>query len=126
MNQHLAFIIEDEPDLAGIFSEALVEAGFATEIISRGDKALARLAETAPEIVILDMHLPGVSGDKILRHIRTDPRLAGTRIVVASADDALAQTLEADADLTLLKPVGFIQLRDLARRLLAKEPHGNH
>jgi DNA-binding response OmpR family regulator len=126
MKRHLAFIVEDEPDLADIFAEALAEAGFTTEIIARGDKALARLAETVPDIVILDMHLPGVSGDKILRHIRTDPRLAGTRIVVASADDALAQTLEADADLTLLKPVGFIQLRDLARRLLAKEPHGNH
>jgi DNA-binding response OmpR family regulator len=126
MKRHLAFIVEDEPDLADIFAEALAEAGFATEIIARGDTALARLAETVPDIVILDMHLPGVSGDKILRHIRTDPRLAGTRIVVASADDALAQTLEADADLTLLKPVGFIQLRDLAQRLLAKERHGDH
>jgi len=126
MKRHLAFIVEDEPDLADIFAEALAEAGFATEIIARGDTALARLAETVPDIVILDMHLPGVSGDKILRHIRTDPRLAGTRIVVASADDALAQTLEADADLILLKPVGFIQLRDLARRLLAKERHGDH
>ncbi|MBN1138021.1 MAG: response regulator [Anaerolineae bacterium] len=126
MKGPLAFIIEDEPDLAEIFAEALVEAGFTTEIIARGDQALARLAETVPEIVILDMHLPGVSGDKILRHIRTDPRLAKTRIVVASADVALAQTLEADADLILLKPVGFIQLRDLARRLLSKDPHDNH
>ena len=125
MNRHLAFIIEDEPDLSEIFAEALTEAGFITEVISRGDKALARLAETVPDIVILDMHLPGVSGDKILRHIRTDPRLAGTRIVVASADDALAQALEADADLTLLKPVGFIQLRDLARRFLTEHPHGD-
>jgi len=125
MNRHLALIVEDEPDLAEIFAEALAEAGFTTEVIARGDKALARLAETVPGIVLLDMHLPGVSGDKILRYIRTDPRLAGTRIVIASADDALAQTLEADADLTLLKPVGFIQLRDLAQRFLSEHPHGD-
>jgi len=123
MNRPLAFIIEDDPNLSEIFAEALTEAGFTAEMISRGDKALARLAGTVPKIVLLDMHLPGVNGDEISRRIRTDPRLARTRIVIASADDALAQTLEADADLTLLKPVGFIQLRDLARRFFSEHPH---
>jgi len=123
VSRHLAFIVEDHPDLSEIFAEALAEAGYTAEVIARGDQALARLAEAAPEIVVLDLHLPGVGGDKILHYIRTDPRLARTRVVIASADDALAQTLEADADLTLLKPVGFIQLRDLARRLLEEHPH---
>jgi two-component system phosphate regulon response regulator PhoB len=126
MNRPLAFIIEDNPNLSEISAEALVEAGFTAEIIRRGDKALTRLAETAPEIVILDMHLPGVSGEKILRYIRSDPRLARTRIIIASADDAMAQELEAEADLTLLKPVDFIQLRDLARRLLSEPSHDDH
>jgi DNA-binding response OmpR family regulator len=118
MTQPLAFIVEDEPDLAGIFSEALMAAGFATEIIARGDRALARLAETVPDVVVLDMHLPGVSGDRILRHIRADERLAKTRIVIASADDAMAEALDGQADLTLLKPISYGQLRDLAKRLL--------
>jgi DNA-binding response OmpR family regulator len=123
MNRPLAFIIEDDPNLSEIFAEALTEAGFTAEIVNRGDKALARLAETVPKIVLLDMHLPGVNGDEILRHIRTHPRLARARNVIASADHALAQTLEAEADLTLLKPVGSIQLRDLDRRFLSEHPH---
>jgi CheY-like chemotaxis protein len=107
MNRPLAFIVEDNPDLSEISAEALVEAGFAVEVIARGDKALARLAMTVPEIVILDMHLPGADGDRILHCICTDPRLARTRIVIASADTFMARTLDGEADLTLLKPVDF-------------------
>ena len=122
MERPLAFVIEDDRNLSEISAEALAEAGFRTKIIARGDKALARLTETVPDLVILDMHLPGVGGDKILGYIRSDPRLAKTRVVIASADTSLTQTLDAEADLTLLKPIDYIQLRDLARRLLSEHP----
>jgi len=123
MSRHLAFVVEDNRDLSEVFAEALAEAVFTVEIISHGDAALARLAETAPEIVTLDMHLPGVGGDTILHYIRTHPRLAKTRVVIASADEIMSQALEAEADLTLLKPVDYIQLRDLARHFLPEQPH---
>lgn len=115
---HLALIIEDEADLSAIFSEALQVAGFTTEAIKRGDTALVRLSEVVPEVVILDLHLPGVDGKALMKHIRDDARLAHTQIVVASADAALSQALEINADFTFLKPISFSQLRDLAKRLL--------
>ena len=118
MNPGLAFIIEDEQDLATIFAEALRAAGFTTEIIARGDTALDRLAQTVPEIVLLDLHLPGVDGQEILHQIRADARLKSTKVILASADAALSQALDAEADLTLLKPISFSQLRDLTKRLL--------
>jgi DNA-binding response OmpR family regulator len=117
MTHRLALIIEDEIDLAEIFSQALQAAGFTTEVISRGDSAMARLDEIAPEVIVLDLHLPGVDGSVILHHIREDARLTDTKVIVASADAVLAQSLDIDADLTLLKPVSFSQLRDLAMRL---------
>ena len=118
MTQRLAFIVEDSVDLAEIFAEALMAAGFTTEIIARGDRALARLVTTVPDIVLLDMHLPGASGERILRRIRADERLAKTRVMIASADDAIAEGLREQVDLTLLKPISYTQLRDLAARLL--------
>jgi DNA-binding response OmpR family regulator len=121
---HLALIIEDEDDLSAIFSEALQVAGFTTEAIKRGDTAMARLTEVVPEVVVLDLHLPGVDGKDLMKHIREDARLAHTQIVVASADAALAQALEVNADLTLLKPISFSQLRDLAKRLLPATAEG--
>lgn len=119
MNSSLALIIEDDYDLSIIFAEALQAAGFETEIIRSGDKALERLSTSAPDIVVLDLHLPRVEGMSILRQIRNDPRLAKTRIIVVTGDTALADSpfLQRAAVQILVKPVTFRQLRNLARLL---------
>ena len=117
MAQPLAFIIEDDPKLANIFAEALRGAGFETEIIQEGRTARDRLAETIPALVVLDLHLPYLSGEDLLFHIRADKRLAETRIILATADPRMAENLREEADLVLIKPISFVQLRDLAARL---------
>jgi CheY-like chemotaxis protein len=70
-----------------------------------------------PDVVILDLHLPGVQGDQILHQIRADERMAGTRVVVITAYSALARTLQDEADLVLIKPVSLNLLRRLVGRL---------
>ena len=117
MSDLLALIIEDDYDLSNIFAEALQAAGFETQIIQTGDVALVRLSSTTPNVVVLDLHLPRVGGVDILRQIRTDPRLAETRVIVTTADERLAETLREEADLVLVKPISFSQLRDLSSRL---------
>lgn len=117
MSNPLALIIEDDKDAARIFSEALLQAAFQTEIIGDGQEAMERLNEVEPMMVVLDLRLPHVSGDKILRHIRADERLAETRVMIATADSQMAQNLQDDADVVLLKPVSFEQLYFLAGRL---------
>jgi len=117
MGNPLVFIVEDHEDAATIFSEALKAAGFATEIIRSGDIALERLSETVPDMVILDLNLPQVSGAEILSKIRSDNRLADTCVIVATAHPQLADGVQGEADLVLLKPISFTQLRGLATRL---------
>lgn len=117
MSDLFALVAEDETDLAIIFSKALQEAGFETQIVRAGDTALMWLTSTAPQIVVLDLHLPRVSGEEVLAQIRADERLAATKVIIATADPRLAETLQDKADLVLLKPIGFSQLRDLAARL---------
>lgn len=119
MNDPLALIIEDEVDLAAIFAEAIQAAGFKIEIIQRGDAALKQMAQIVPDLVVLDLHLPGVPGTDILEEIRKDDRLTHTRVMVATADSRMAEDLYEKADLVLLKPIGYVQLRDLAKRLRA-------
>jgi len=113
----LAIIIEDDRKLATIFAEALKTVDFEIEIVQDGQAAMARLSHISPAVVVLDLHLPNVSGPHILRHIRSEPRLAKTRVMIVTADAALAESLEDEADLVLLKPTSFAQLRDLAARL---------
>jgi DNA-binding response OmpR family regulator len=114
MSPMLGLVIEDDQDLSVIFSEALQAAGFETEIVRAGDVALERLAATIPSVVVLDLHLPRVAGTDILRQIRADTRLASTRVIVATAHPHMAESLRDEADLVLLKPISFSQLRDLA------------
>jgi two-component system phosphate regulon response regulator PhoB len=117
LSNQLALIIEDSQTQALIMAEALRAAGFETEIISTGDAAIERLAAVVPDIVVLDLHLPGVSGTDILRHIRAEARLEQIRVIVVTVEPQAADIIRDDADLVLLKPIDFAQLRDLAARL---------
>ncbi|MFM8321748.1 MAG: response regulator transcription factor [Chloroflexota bacterium] len=122
MSQPLALIIEDETDLGEIFSMALQAAGYETQQAFTGPDALTKLAGCAPDLVVLDLHLPGLDGGQVLKDIRRDARLRRTRVMLATADAAFARTLEKEADFVLLKPISFSQLRDLARRLKPNPP----
>jgi DNA-binding response OmpR family regulator len=120
MSDSFALIVEDETDLAIIFAKALQEAGFETQIVRAGDTALMWLTSTTPQVVVLDLHLPRVSGEEVLEKIRADERLKDTQVIIATADPRMADILQDKADLVLLKPIGFSQMRDLAARLGAQ------
>jgi DNA-binding response OmpR family regulator len=113
----LALIIEDDPKLATIFSLAFQRAGYETEIIEDGRTATERLAAIIPDVVILDLHLPYVSGADILKRIRANERLAHTQVIVMTADLFRADALRGQADAVLFKPISFIQLQNLATKL---------
>jgi CheY-like chemotaxis protein len=67
---------------------------------------------------VLDIHLPRVSGQVLLQQIRSDERLADTRVIVVTADEALAESKIEGADLVLIKPISFSYLRSVAQRFL--------
>lgn len=117
MEKPLAFIIEDDEDLNTIFSTALKAAGYMVEAFQDGQNALDKLEELIPSIVILDLHLPHISGDQILKRIRENDRLDQTKVILTTADHQMAATLESQVDLVLIKPISYKQLRELAVRL---------
>jgi DNA-binding response OmpR family regulator len=117
MKTFTAMVIEDDLDIAVIFSKALETAGFEVTTFTASEKALVDLDTAEPDLVVLDMHMPRISGEEILHRIRSDARLSKTRVIVATADHSLAETFQSQADLVLLKPVSFTQLVDLAQRM---------
>lgn len=117
MTANFVLVIEDDPDSATFFSEVLKTAGFEVEIAGDGATAAQRLREIVPTVVVLDLHLPYVGGIRLLEQIRSDPRLAPTRVLVATANDSLIHTVESQADVVLLKPVGIVQLRQIVTQL---------
>lgn len=126
----LALIIEDDEDAAEITRMAMMEGGFAVEVIMEGLTAQERLKhDPVPRIVVLDLHLPGISGRELLRQIRSDDRLKDIQVIIVSADHLLGDMLrepmegvaqtEATADIVLIKPVKYADLRELSRRLVS-------
>lgn len=117
MDNPFALIIEDDTKLATIFSHALQQAEFETEIALNGGIALERLTAIIPTVVLLDLHLPYASGIDILQYIRANQRLAKTRVIVVTADLFRAKALQDEVDSVLLKPISFIRLYNLAVEL---------
>ena len=113
----IALVIEDNEMLSELYVQALQEAGFQVEGLNNGQIALERLQEAAPDLVLVDLHLPYVSGEKVLDYMLDNPRFEQTRIIVASADGAWASFLSQKVDFVLNKPVSYKQLRSLAARL---------
>jgi DNA-binding response OmpR family regulator len=113
----LAFVVEDEPNLSQIYTRALEAAEFRAQAYLDGGEALEALKTIEPAVVVLDLHLPEVGGDEILGFIRAQQRLVATKVILITADNIRADMLDVHSDLTLLKPVSYHQLRDLAASL---------
>jgi two-component system OmpR family response regulator len=123
MEAPLAFVIEDDVNLAAAFGAAITRANYSVEVINDGAVARQRLLEDTPKLVVLDLHIPYVSGPQLLKLIHETSRLSQTHVIVATADAASADALRGRSDLVLLKPIGFQQLSELASRLRTFEGH---
>ena len=117
MGKPFALIIEDERDIAALFRHVMDLLGFQTEIVFHGQTAVERLSNCQPDIVLLDLSLPGIPGSKILEMIRKDERLPHTKVVVITGQSHLAEGLTVQPDLILQKPVSIDQLTSLVSRI---------
>jgi CheY-like chemotaxis protein len=119
----LGLIIEDDEDLASIFAEALRGVGFDIELVADGEAAQERLKNgPAPFLILLDMHLPHVSGADLLTNvIKKDERFAKTIVIITTADARMGEAYTEQVDFVMIKPISFVQLRDLTSRLKPKE-----
>ncbi|MCA9905014.1 MAG: response regulator [Anaerolineae bacterium] len=113
MSEPTIIIVEDDTILGESFAEIYRLNDYNVQLIADGQGAAAAIRELAPRLLLLDMHLPHVSGFDILKELRADPALDSMKIVVVSADAVMAQASEALADATLLKPVTINQLLGL-------------
>lgn len=117
MTKPLALVIEDDPEISNVISLSLMN-DFEIELIRTGDKALSRLAQIVPLLIILDLHLPGVSGLDIFSKIRATSNFDNTKVILCTADALQAISLRDKADVIMLKPIKPSALRDLAIHLV--------
>lgn len=117
-------LVEDDARLAELVTEYLSGYEFAVDLVTRGDAALARFRELAPDVVVLDLMLPGLDGMVVCRQIREQSDVP--ILILTAREDSYDEVsgLEQGADDFVNKPVQprvlLARLRALMRRTQAK------
>src|SRR4051812_23786378 len=100
-------IVDDEPDIGALVALNLEAVGYECHRAERGDDALDRALELRPDLVILDLMLPGVDGVEVCRQLRKDVRTSAAAIIMLTAKCLPSDRifgLEAGADDYVDKP----------------------
>ena len=119
MGQHNILIVEDEADIAELLAYKLVQEDMTVDTCSRGDTALERIRQSPPDLVLLDLMLPGLDGLELCRMMRRDEATASIPIIMLTAKaeeiDRIVG-LELGADDYIVKP---FSPREVALRVKA-------
>lgn len=113
-------IVEDEPAVARGVQVALEREGYDVAVVPTGEEALSRFADIAPDIVLLDVRLPGIDGFEVCRQLRRETR-APVLFLTARADEVdKVVGLEIGADDYLVKPFSVRELVSRVKALLRR------
>ena len=120
-------IVDDLMTLRQSVRVMLERRGYSVEEASDGYEALQKIAESRPDLVLLDLMMPGMNGAEVLEHIKADARVQDTSIIVltAVADTwQMRKYIEMGATDYLLKPFTISTLLDRVRRALGEDEPG--
>ena len=115
-------VVEDEDNIALALEFLLQREGYSYARVATGSEALPRIRDMHPDLVLLDIMLPGASGYEICQSVRRDPTLAKVKILMMTARGSAIEKrkgLEIGADGFITKPFELKELRQEVRRLLS-------
>lgn len=113
-------IVEDHPTMREAMRLVLEGEGFDIDEASDGDQALAAVHEEPPDLVLLDMSIPGISGPEVLTAVKNDPVTSEVRVIVVTAtgEEGRAAAMAGGADHYFTKPFSPIALLQAVEQVL--------
>ena len=125
MNRNKIVVIEDEPDIVEVLSYNLKREGFNVVSVERGDEGLNAVRNQSPNLVILDLMLPGIDGLSLCQQMKSDPLIKEIPIIIISAkgeESDVVIGLELGADDYLPKPFSPRELLARVKAVMRRGP----
>lgn len=116
-------VVEDEDNIAIALDYLMTREGYDHDRVANGGEALGRIRDTHPDLVLLDVMLPEVSGYEICQGVRLDPSLSDVKILMMTARGSSIERkkgMALGADGFITKPFELKELRQEVRRLLGQ------
>ena len=115
-------VVDDEPQIRRIMRTTLTGAGYEVEDAKTGEDALVKVRDYRPDLVILDINMPGMGGLAACKELRSDPNIAIVMLTVHNTEAAKVQALDAGADDFVTKPFSTPELLARIRAVLRRVP----
>jgi CheY-like chemotaxis protein len=122
-------VIDDNPDFRSVLVDALREEGFSVAEAADGDEGLALARRLQPDLVLLDIIMPGRDGFEVCQELREDPRIAHIKVVMLTAQMGTANVARSHlygADAYIAKPFELDRLLSQIRSLLSGPSPAGH
>ncbi len=113
------FVVEDEEDILDLIRHNLVKEGFAVSVSANGTEAVKAIRRKPPDLILLDLMLPGMDGLEVCRALKKEPETAEIPVLMVTAKDEEADVvagLELGADDYIVKP---FRMKELIARVRA-------
>ena len=115
-------VIDDEPQIRRIMRTTLITAGYEVDDAKTAEEGLLKVREFRPDLVLLDINLPGMGGLAACRELRADPNVAIIMLTVHNTEAAKVEALDAGADDFVTKPFSTPELLARIRAALRRIP----
>jgi DNA-binding response OmpR family regulator len=112
-------IIEDDADIRSLLGERLARAGYAVREADSGEAGLRSAAEERPDLVVVDIRLPGIDGWQVIERLGADASLATVPVLVASITDP-SEATPPSVKMHLVKPISRGTLELAVQELLGE------
>jgi DNA-binding response OmpR family regulator len=125
MSRRTILVVEDEPDIAEVIQYNLVREGYRVDVVGDGEHALERIVREAPDLVLLDLMLPGLDGLELCRRMKEDPVTRPIPVIMVTAkgeESEVVLGLGVGADDYMAKPFSPRELTARVRAVLRRGP----
>jgi len=119
-------VVDDEPQIRRIMRTTLTGSGYEVDDAKTGEEALEKLRSFRPELILLDINMPGMGGIAACRALRADPNVAIIMLTVRNAEADKIEALDAGADDFITKPFSTPELLARIRAALRRVPVQAH